>query len=146
MEKFERFYCYQIFPESALNLLYNSKALHVVELRLLPGLSPEKEKEFNEWYQSDHIPLILRLFPDFIGAKRYVTAPDTEKLYLTMYGSSTEDQMRKIEKAIHKPGREGRADWDRWEKLCVKEIRRGFYAQIYPDVPTPLQTGLGLIL
>jgi hypothetical protein len=132
VEKFERFYYYQIFPESALNLLHNSRALHIVDLKLAPDLSPNEEREFNEWYHSDHIPLILRLFPDFFGAKRYVTATDTEKIYMTIYGTSAEAQMKKIKEEIHRPGREGRVAWDQWEKACVKEIRRGFYTQIYP--------------
>ncbi len=128
----ERFYCEQIFPDAPVNLFHNSGAIHTVDLKLKPEVSAEQEREFNHWYHADHIPLLLRLFPDFIAAKRYCSAAGTEKTYLTLYGSPTEESMRKIEETLHRPGREGRADWDRWEKACVKEIRRGFYEQIYP--------------
>lgn len=132
VKKFERFFYLQIFPNSAFNLIQNSHALHTVDLKLIKGLSRKQEEDFNNWYHSDHIPLLLRLFPDFIGTKRYVTAPDSEKQYLTIYGSVEKEQMNAIAADIHRPGREGRDTWNRWEKACVQGIRRGFYIQIYP--------------
>ncbi len=37
-------------------------------------VSPDRESEFNEWYDRTHIPQILGNVPGMIGASRYVIA------------------------------------------------------------------------
>lgn len=46
-------------------------------------MAPEKEEEFNKWYNKKHIPDILRI-KGFVSGKRYVAAKGSPK-YLAVY-------------------------------------------------------------
>jgi antibiotic biosynthesis monooxygenase (ABM) superfamily enzyme len=46
-------------------------------------VEPEKEKEFNDWYDKEHIPALLKV-PGVIGASRYISVEGTPK-YTAIY-------------------------------------------------------------
>jgi hypothetical protein len=58
-------------------------------------VSPDRESEFNEWYEGTHIPQILGNVPGMIGASRYVIAdssPSTPRhRYLAVYDIEADD-------------------------------------------------------
>ena len=56
-----------------------AKYLYVVRM----DVDPEKEKQFNEWYNKEHIPALLKV-PGVIGAYRYTSLDGTPK-YTTIY-------------------------------------------------------------
>jgi len=56
-----------------------AKYLYVVRM----DVDPEKEKQFNEWYNKEHIPALLKV-PGVIGAYRYTSLESTPK-YTAIY-------------------------------------------------------------
>ena len=56
-----------------------AKYLYVVRM----DVDPEKEKQFNEWYNEEHIPALLKV-PGVIGAYRYTSLDGTPK-YTAIY-------------------------------------------------------------
>ncbi len=56
-----------------------SKYLYVVRM----DVDPEKETEFNDWYNKEHVPALLKV-PGVRGASRYVSIEGTPK-YVAIY-------------------------------------------------------------
>jgi antibiotic biosynthesis monooxygenase (ABM) superfamily enzyme len=56
-----------------------SKYLYVVRM----DVDPEKEKEFNDWYNEEHVPALLKV-PGVRGASRYASLEGTPK-YIAIY-------------------------------------------------------------
>lgn len=56
-----------------------AKYLYVVRM----DVDPEKEKQFNEWYNEEHIPALLQV-PGVRGAYRYASLEGTPK-YIAIY-------------------------------------------------------------
>src|ERR1700726_962056 len=70
-------------------------------------VSPDRESEFNEWYDRTHLPQILRHVPGVTGARRYVIAdssPSTPRhRYLAVYdieADETGDVVRALGEAV----------------------------------------------
>ena len=56
-----------------------TKYLYVVRV----DVDPEKDQQFNEWYNKQHIPALLKV-PGVIGAYRYSSLEGTPK-YIAIY-------------------------------------------------------------
>ena len=57
-------------------------------------VTPEREAEFNRWYDTEHMPDAVRLFPGCIGGARYkVVLGDGSHLYMAMYAFPSAEKM-----------------------------------------------------
>jgi hypothetical protein len=55
---------------------------------------PEREAEFNTWYEQVHIPQLLERVPGIVRATRFAASPSgppTEHRYLALYEIEAED-------------------------------------------------------
>ena len=52
-------------------------------LAVWTDIAPEAEREFNEWYDTEHIPQLLEV-PGFLSGRRY-QAVEGKPLYLALY-------------------------------------------------------------
>lgn len=96
-------------------------------------VAPEKEQEFNHWYQDLYIPKLLNLIPEFLSARRYVSTGDGERHYLTVYEFADEASMEKAMKALGNPARaKDREEWHQWEETYLKDMTDGTFRQVYP--------------
>jgi hypothetical protein len=89
---------------------------------------PEKEKEFNDWYDNVHLNDVLET-PGFTGAIRYEnTSPaEGEAKYLAVYQIETDDIdefMKLSEENIGKKAEAGRIS------PLLRVVSRGLYKQI----------------
>lgn len=62
----------------------NSKFLLIVAT----DVDDEIEEEFNQWYEKEHLPELLKV-PGVLGAKRYISMSGTPK-YTTIYEHENE--------------------------------------------------------
>ena len=81
-----------------------AQAVLLVETR---PVSTERAEEFNEWYDTVHIPEIIAKVPGFIGARRYLTSPASptqpEQPYLAIYEIEADDPdavLREMQRAV----------------------------------------------
>jgi hypothetical protein len=51
----------------------------------LASVDPEHEAEFNRWYDEEHLPDVLRRFPQITSARRYRATDGQEPRYLVVY-------------------------------------------------------------
>ena len=69
------------------------------------NVDPAAEDEFNEWYNTEHIPFLASV-PGVLTARRFKSAdPTSERKYLALYNLETVDASRSAawEKAAHTP-------------------------------------------
>ncbi len=65
-----------------------ARGVYVVRAR---PVSPEREAEFNEWYDGAHVPELLAV-PGFVSARRYRrVGDDGEHEYLAVYEIEADD-------------------------------------------------------
>lgn len=56
-----------------------------------------REDEFNAWYNAEHTPDAVRLFPGCIGAARYkVIEGDGSHQYVALYAFESEEKLRAL--------------------------------------------------
>ena len=93
---------------------------------------PSKEKEFNEWYDTIHLPDILET-PGFIRAYRYENnAPEEGKgKFLAMYEIESDDIMQTL--AIFTENVNNKAAQGRMSDL-VMAVGGGLFRQITPPM------------
>lgn len=64
-------------------------------------VEPGRESEFNRWYDAEHMPDAVRLFPGCIGGARYkVVLGDGSNQYMAMYAF---ESAAKLEAAMNGP-------------------------------------------
>jgi len=61
-------------------------------LAVWTDIAPEAEREFNEWYDSEHIPQLLGV-PGFLSGRRY-QAVEGEPKYLALYDLSDAEVLK----------------------------------------------------
>lgn len=93
---------------------------------------PSKEKEFNKWYDTVHLPDILET-PGFISASRYVNTNPAEGQgkFLAMYEIETDDITRTLaefDKVVNARAKEGHMS------DLVIATGGGLYKQITPPL------------
>jgi hypothetical protein len=98
----------------------SAKYLYVVRM----DVDPEKEKQFNEWYNEEHIPALLKV-SGVRGACRYASLEGTPK-YIAIY-ELDEPMVRNSEswkKAVEITPRP--------KGVTPKNVTRNVYKLIYP--------------
>lgn len=55
-------------------------------------VEPEHEEEFNRWYHQEHIPDVLKRFPQITSARRYRATDGQEPRYLMIYEYQAADE------------------------------------------------------
>lgn len=82
------------------------------------------EDEFNDFYHHEYIPVILKVFPEILNARRYEemntgTLPSNYKQWLTVYQLQSEEAIEPLLKAM--PERTGREkEKQRWKEFEQK--------------------------
>jgi hypothetical protein len=98
-----------------------AKYLFVVRM----DVDPEKEEQFNEWYNKEHIPALLKV-PGVIRAYRYSSLEGTPK-YIAIYELNepnvpTSDAWKKAVEVTPRP-----------KNVNSKNASRNLYECIYPE-------------
>jgi len=97
-----------------------SKYLYVVRM----DVDPEKETEFNDWYNKEHVPALLKV-PGVRGASRYVSIEGTPK-YVAIYEldaptvRNSDAWKKAVERTPRPPG------------VTPLNAARNLYERIYP--------------
>ncbi len=96
-----------------------TKYLYVVRM----DVDPEKEQQFNEWYNKDHIPALLKV-SGVTGAYRYASLEGTPK-YIAIYELETPDVLASEawKKAVEMTPRP--------KDVVSKNASRNLYERIY---------------
>lgn len=63
---------------------------HLFVVRM--DIEPEKEEEFNKWYNTEHVPAILKV-PGVLSGYRYVSREGTPK-YMAVYELKDSDVLK----------------------------------------------------
>ena len=97
-----------------------AKYLFVVKM----DVDPEKEKQFNEWYNKEHIPALLKV-PGVKGAHRYTSLEGTPK-YIAIYkldnpNVRTSEAWKKASEMTRRP-----------KEVTTQNVTRNLYERIYP--------------
>jgi antibiotic biosynthesis monooxygenase (ABM) superfamily enzyme len=94
----------------------------LMEVRV--NIAPEKEEEFNHWYNTVHVPEILAV-PGFIRGRRFIRVSGDKVKYMALYELETLDALRS------EPYLQARG-WDEFEPY-ISEQSWNVYRQIYPE-------------
>jgi len=103
-------------------------------LAVWTGIAPEAEAEFNEWYNTEHIPQLLGV-PGFLSARRYQAA-DGKSRYLALYELADENVLGS--EAFLKV-REHPTEWTRRMLPFFRNPERGVFRQIFAHGDRPAQ-------
>lgn len=98
-----------------------TKYLYVVRV----DVDSEKEKQFNEWYNKEHVPALLKV-PGVTGAYRYASLEGTPK-YMAIYELDNPDVLTSEawKKAVEMTPRP--------KDIVSKNASRTLYERIYPQ-------------
>lgn len=98
----------------------SAKYLYIVRV----DVDQEKEKEFNDWYDKEHIPALLKV-SGVIGACRYTSLEGTPK-YTAIYELENPD-------VIHSEGWKKAVEMTpRPKEVVTKNAMRNLCERIYP--------------
>jgi hypothetical protein len=68
---------------------------HAILVVQTEPISADRAAEFNDWYDSVHIPEVIKVVPGFTGARRYLASPSgpahPAQPYLAIYEIDAED-------------------------------------------------------
>jgi len=98
-----------------------AKYLYVVRM----DVEPESEKQFNEWYNEEHVPALLKV-PGVRGASRYASLEGTPR-YVAIYELDSpkvwnSDAWKKAVEMTPRP-----------PSVTTKNTSRNLYERIYPQ-------------
>ena len=92
-------------------------------------ITPEREKEFNEWYNHQHIPDFFK-FPGVVSARRYAAIMKEDKFqYIALYEFENEDTLRRFLESDHFAWLKKETD-SHFGDVC--ERQRAAYVQVWP--------------
>ncbi len=94
----------------------------LMEIRV--NVAPEKEREFNEWYNQVHVPELLAV-PGFITGRRFMRVSGDEIKYMALYELESVDVLKS------EADRRARG-WGAFEPHILKQSWN-VYRQIYPE-------------
>jgi len=121
-QNYQRKVCEQIFPPTAQTppLPPNAKAL----LATMIDLTAPIEEEFNDWYNTEHLPALLSV-PGFLRARRFVVVEGSPK-YLALYDL---EDVGVLQTETYFKARD--SAWSRRIR-ARRNLIRNVYQQIYP--------------
>ena len=105
-------------------MVNDAKYLFVVMM----DVEPDKEAEFNEIYNEEHIPVLLKV-PGVLGAARYETATEGLPKYAAIYEVNSPDVPDS--EAFRKAADSG--EWPHKVRPYTKNRIRAIYKCISPD-------------
>ncbi len=103
-------------------------------LAVWTDIAPEAEREFNEWYDSEHIPQLLGV-PGFLSGRRY-QAVEGEPKYLALY-DLTDAEVLKSD--AFRQVREMPTEWTKKMLPLFRNTAIGAYRQIFSHGTRPAQ-------
>lgn len=108
-----------------VNFLENVKKFSKYVLIVRMDVDPAKEEEFNKWYNSEHIPALVKV-PGVLSAHRYVSKEGTPK-YMAIYELSDLNVTKSDAwiKAVD-------TEWTRKLRPFFKNSSLNSYEMIYP--------------
>ncbi len=95
-------------------------------LAVWTDIAPEAEREFNDWYNTEHIPQLLGV-PGFLGGRRY-QAVEGEPKYLALY-ELTDAEVLKSD--AFRQVREMPTDWTKKMRPLFRNPAIGTYRQLF---------------
>lgn len=100
----------------------------------MSSVAPEHEDEFNRWYRAEHIPDVLKRFPEITRVRRYRATDGQEPRYLVVYeyDVSSEAELNRLISADHPLRKELWQLYDEAVGSFAKRTRHAFW-QVYPD-------------
>lgn len=103
-------------------------------LAVWTDIAPEAEREFNDWYNTEHIPQLLGI-PGFLSGRRY-QAVEGEPRYLALY------ELTNVEVLKSDAFRQVRESPTEWSKKIIPLFRNtaiGAYGQLFACRNYPIQ-------
>jgi hypothetical protein len=103
-------------------------------LAVWTDIAPEAEREFNEWYNTEHVPQLLGV-PGFLSGRRY-QAVEGEPRYLALY------ELTNVEVLKSDAFRQVRESPTEWSKKIIPLFRNttiGAYRQLFSCRNYPIQ-------
>lgn len=103
-------------------------------LAVWTDIAPEAEREFNDWYNTEHIPQLLGV-PGFLSGRRY-QAVEGEPRYLALY------ELTNVEVLKSDAFRQVRESPTEWSKKIIPLFRNtaiGAYRQLFSCRNYPIQ-------
>lgn len=98
-------------------------------------VTPEREHDFNRWYEQDYIPRFVKQIPGINAVSRW-RVPGTTT-YLTIYDLADATTLETLRDALRSPARHAdREEWHRWETAHLTDFRDGFFEKVFEHVPT----------
>jgi antibiotic biosynthesis monooxygenase (ABM) superfamily enzyme len=92
-------------------------------------ITPDREKQFNEWYNREHVPDVFK-FPGVVSARRYrATTPEDRYQYMAVYEFESEETVQRFLASDHFAFL--RREYDR-SFGGVSERQRATYVQVWP--------------
>jgi antibiotic biosynthesis monooxygenase (ABM) superfamily enzyme len=92
-------------------------------------ITPEREKEFNEWYNHEHIPDVFK-FKGVVSARRYkAIMPEDKFQYIAVYEFESEEALRRFLSSDHLGWLKKEFDSHFGD---VTERQRAAYVQVWP--------------
>jgi hypothetical protein len=95
-------------------------------LAVWTDIAPEAEREFNEWYNSEHIPQLLGV-PGFLSGRRY-QAVEGEPKYLALYELTGPDVLKGD---AFQQVREMPTEWTKKMRPLFRNTAIGVYSQTF---------------
>jgi hypothetical protein len=101
-------------------------------LAVWTDIAPEAESEFNEWYNSEHIPQLLGV-PGFLSGRRYLAVEGAPK-YLALYELTDADVLKSD---AFRQVRELPTEWTKKMRPLFRNPAIGVYRQIFSHGAPP---------
>ena len=97
-------------------------------------IDPDKEGEFNEWYEGEYIPRFTTQIPGIQAVTRW-RIPETST-YLTVYDLNSELTVDELNTALRNPDRKtDKEAWLQWETTYITDFRDGFFENVFEYRP-----------
>lgn len=97
-------------------------------------VDPQKEAEFNRWYQDDYMPRFAKKVPGIRSITRW-RIPQTTT-YLSVYDLDQDLSWDDFKAALKNPARDAdRAEWHEWEVSALTEFHDGLFDQVFEYKP-----------
>ena len=97
-------------------------------------VDPAHEGAFNRWYHAEHIPDVLKRFPQITNVRRYRATDGEEPRYLVVYeyDVQSEEELNRLISADHPLRKELWQLYDEAVGAFAKRTRRAFW-RVYPE-------------